>query len=198
MLQQLAAATGDDTRLRRGLRLLHAELDRAGVPDAEALSFPVNDVDKRKMPYVFAGTAGIVLAASRIQAATRDERLTEAMPRLLRGLDLKFTAFPGLCQGLSGLGLALAEHARLAADGRSRERALDVAGGLFKHAVPHASGTRFLGDRSLRLSAELWSGSAGILLFLAQLLDPREDPFFTVDGLANGARPRTPTERTDR
>ncbi|MFD8867966.1 class III lanthionine synthetase LanKC [Streptomyces sp. NPDC059590] len=183
MLQQLAHVTGDSGPLTRGMRLLHAELDRASDPLAPDLSFPVSTADRRAMPYMYSGTAGVTFAVSRYAAAVDDERLAGDLPRLLARLDSRFTAMPGLYQGLSGLGLVLAEHARLTGDTEAREAALRVAQALYTHAVPHADGTRFLGDQTLRFSAELWSGSSGVLLFLSQLLDPAPNPFFTVDAV---------------
>jgi hypothetical protein len=113
-----------------------------------------------------------------------DERLAAALPRLLSPLRTTFTVMPGLHQGLAGLGFALAGHAELTGDEDSRRDAIRVARGLFKFAVPHPTGARFLGDQLMRFSADLWSGSSGVLLFLAQLLDPRPDALFTVDALA--------------
>lgn len=187
MLEQLAGVTGDPGHLARGVRLLHAELDRATDPDCPSLTFPVSETDRRSMPYLFCGSAGLAHAVSRYLRVVDDERLAEALPRLLAPLRTTFTAQPGLYPGLAGMGFALADHAEVTGDASSRHAALRVARGLFKFAVPHSTGVRFLGDQLLRYSADLYSGSAGVLLFLDQLLDPRPDPLFTVDALARQA-----------
>lgn len=184
MLQQVAAVTGEERLLARGVRLLHAELDRATDPDAPSLIFPVSDVDRRAMPYLYCGSAGLAGTTARYLATVADERLSDALPRLLAPLRTTYTALPALLPGLSGLGLTLTEHARITGDESSRQAALRVARGLFKFAIPQGDGVRFLGDRQLRFSAELYSGSAGVLLFLDQVLSPRIDPLFTVDALA--------------
>lgn len=189
LLQQLAEVTGERAPLARGLRLLHEELDRATDPAAEGLAFPISDTDQRSVPYIFSGTAGFTHAVTRYVRATGDERLTAATPALLATLNTRFTVMAGLYQGLSGLGLMLSEHGRLCDDAAARQAAFGVARGLFKHAVPHPTGVRFLGDQLLRHSGELWSGSAGVLLFLTQLLQPRPDPFFTVDALTGTSTP---------
>lgn len=181
MLQQLAAATGDSAHLARGLRLLHAELDRESEPDGPGMLFPVSTVDKRKMPYLYCGSAGVVHVATRYLGVLDDERLTAAMPRLLAQLQLPFTLMHSLYQGMAGLGFALADRAMLTGDQAEHEAAVRVGQTLFKYAIPHVTGVRFLGDKLLRLSADLWSGSAGVLLFLSQLLDPRPDTLFSVD-----------------
>ncbi|MFK0156727.1 class III lanthionine synthetase LanKC [Streptomyces sp. NPDC090493] len=192
-LHQLASVTGDTTLLDRGLRLLHAELDRECDPESAGMSFPVSTTDKRIMPYLYCGSAGVVHVATRYLLAAEDERLAAAMPRLLRPLRTTYTVMPGLCNGLSSLGFALADRAALTGDQDDHRAAVRVGRALFKYAVPHATGVRFPGDQLLRHSADLWSGSAGILLFLTQLLHPRPDALFTID-----AHPVTGNARTDR
>ncbi len=183
-LHQLTVVTGDTSHLALGLRLLHDELDRAVDPDAPGLEFPVSATDRRSLPYLYCGSAAMVHVVTRYLRVLDDARLAEALPRLLASLRITFTVMPGLYQGLSGLGFALAEHADLTDDPAGRADAVRVARALFKFAVPHPTGVRLLGDGLLRYSADLWSGSAGVLLFLSQLLDPRPDPLFTVDALA--------------
>ncbi|MEU3049140.1 class III lanthionine synthetase LanKC [Streptomyces sp. NPDC006984] len=189
LLQQLAAVTGDADHLTRGLRLLHAELDRATDPAAPDLTFPVSAADGRVVAYLYSGSAGLAHTATRYLGLVDDERLTDALPRLLAPLHLLTTVMPGLYQGLSGYGLVLADHARITGDPATRSAAVRAARGLFKYAIPHGTGVRMLGDQSLRYSADLYSGSAGVLLFLAQLLDPRPDALFTVDALAGTPLP---------
>jgi hypothetical protein len=181
MLQQLAGVTGDERHLIRAVRLLHAELDRTSDPDAPGLVFPVSSTDRRAMPYLFAGSAGMLYATTRCVRAADDERLAQALPRLAAALRLTYTVMSGLCQGFGGLVFALADHAALTGNEASREWALRGARSVFKYALPHRTGVRFLGDQMLRYSAELWSGSAGNLLALAHVLDPRPGALFTVD-----------------
>ncbi|MFI7673262.1 class III lanthionine synthetase LanKC [Actinophytocola sp. NPDC049390] len=188
MLQQLAAVTGDDRLLDRAVRLLHEELDRASAPDAPDLAFPVSDRDSRSMPYVHCGSAGMLLVTTRCLAARDDERLQDAQERLRLRLGGPFTVMAGLYQGITGLGFALAEHARLTGDTTSAGMATRTGTALFKYAVPWEHGVRFLGEGRSRYSADLWSGSAGVLLFLHTLLEPGQDPLFTVDRLGGRQR----------
>jgi Lanthionine synthetase C-like protein/Protein kinase domain len=184
-LQQLAGVTGQQGYLRRAISLLHAELDRAVDPDAPGLLFPMSAKDGRIVPYLFSGTAGLTLAATRCLRLAEDERLAEAMPRLLLPLRQNYTIMPGLFQGLSGLVFTLAEHAVLTGEGSSESAALRGARSLFKYAIPHPTGVRVLGDQLARYSCELWSGSAGVLLALSHVLDPSRDALFTVDALVD-------------
>lgn len=185
MLHQLATVTGDARHLDRAVRLLHHELDRAVDPDARGLVFPVSTKDRRALPYLFAGSAGTAYVVTRCLNTVDDERLAEALPRMLAPLHLNYTIMPGLYQGLAGLAFVLADHARLTGDEVSRQAAIRNARGLFKYAVPHPIGVRYLGDQLLRFSGELWSGSAGVLLALTQVLTPRSDGLFAIDALDN-------------
>jgi hypothetical protein len=183
MLAQLGALTGEDGYLGRAVRLLHAELDRAIDPAAAGLLFPISATDRRAVPYLFAGSAGMVFATVRCLRAIDDERLATALPRLLAPLRLTYTVMPGLCQGLAGYAFTLADHAALTGADVSRAASVRAARSLFKFAVPHPTGVRFLGDQLLRFSTELWSGSAGVVLALTQVLDPRPDALFTADAV---------------
>ncbi|OKJ02943.1 class III lanthionine synthetase LanKC [Kitasatospora sp. CB01950] len=180
--QQFARVTGDTSLLARGVELLHAELDRATDPDATGLLFPVSTEDKRAMPYLYCGSAGLAHVATRYLRAGADERLTETLPRLLAPLHGGHTALPALYAGTAGFAFVLAEHALLTGDEASRAGAVRAARQLYKHAVPQEDGTVcFLGFGLLRYSTELWTGSAGVLLALDQVLAPRADLLFTLD-----------------
>ncbi|WP_335980900.1 class III lanthionine synthetase LanKC N-terminal domain-containing protein [Streptomyces sp. CA2R106] len=189
MLQQLDAVTGSSAGTERGVRLLHAELDRATDPDAPGLAFPISAADSRSLPYLYCGSASMAHTVVRYTRTIGDERLVQALPRLLAAARTPYTAMSGLFQGQAGLGFAAAEHARLTGDAAARDAAVRSARALYKFAVPHPTGVRFLGDQNMRFSADLWSGSAGVLLFLTQLLDPAPDPLFTVDALAAAPAP---------
>ncbi|GGQ88050.1 class III lanthionine synthetase LanKC [Kitasatospora griseola] len=182
--QQFAQITGDTSLLARGVRLLHAELDRATDPDAAGLLFPVSTEDKRAMPYLYCGSAGLVHVATRYLRTADDERLREAMPRLLAPLHGTYTVLPALFVGTAGYAFTLAEHGLLADDETSRTAAVRAARALYKHAVPYGDTVRFLGMGLQRFSTELWSGSAGVLLALDQVLNPRADLLFTLDAPA--------------
>lgn len=180
-LYHLARHTGEPRYLTAGLGLLYAELDRGlDLPDG-ALSFPDDAKSRRAMPYLYAGTAGVVTVATRYLAAAPDERLAQMMPRMLRDITKPCTIMPGLYCGLGGLVFGLAEHAGYSGDPDRRAAAVRVATGLVKYAVPGPTGVRFLGDGGHRYSAELFSGAAGVLLALHRIIVGPADQFFTLD-----------------
>lgn len=192
-LYQLWQATGDDRYHRYGARLLHRELDRAIPMPGGRLGFPDNESARRAMAYLAVGSAGVGLVLTRYLAAGLDPdgRFSMAAPGVFDYVDLCLTMEPGLYQGLAGLAYGLADHADhagAATPAAARERAIRLAAGLFKYAIPASAGrVRFLGEHMLRFSTELWSGSAGILLTLDRVLTGPRGQFFTLDQPATAA-----------
>ncbi|MBP2181807.1 class III lanthionine synthetase LanKC [Amycolatopsis magusensis] len=199
-LYYLSRFSGDPQPMRRGVELLREELDHRQPLEVDGLGFRVSDKDRRNMPYLFAGSAGFVHVLSRYLTVVRDDELATVLEGCLRSLGIRFTVSSGLFQGQAGMGLALSGAARLLDRPELADRALDSARALVKYAVPHATGVRWAGSHGQRLSAELWSGSAGVLLALHQVLEREPDPLFTLDALlpedeaapAATAAPETP------
>lgn len=184
----LGALTGDTGTLAKGRGFLETDR-RRGVLDHGGLLFPVSSKDRRLMPYLWSGSAGIGLVANRyLSRETPDLKLlaqgTQQAARCL------FTRYGGLFQGLSGLGAYWADTALWSTTDEARQQALDIATRLFLHTVPTPDGTYLHGGPGLRLSCDLGSGSAGVLLFLHQLLHGKPDALFTLDafvGTPSGA-----------
>jgi hypothetical protein len=176
----LARLADQDRRLSSGLHLLMADLNRA-VESEGGLLFPVSESDTRIMPYLYSGTAGVGIVASRFLAATGDERLAKTMPRLLAGVGNPFTYYGGLYAGMAGLGLFLHDHARRHQDEAAAAAAMRVAKRMFFYTVPHRTGSWVMGEYGLRMSGDLWFGSAGVLAFLTQFLENRTDALYTLD-----------------
>jgi tRNA A-37 threonylcarbamoyl transferase component Bud32 len=174
--------TNDEGALRRGLALLAAEAARAVPYPDRGLCLPVSGRDPRTAVDLARGSAGFALVATRFLPHA-DEALASAVHDALLPASTPLSASSGLYEGRSGLVHALAEHAALTGEAASREAAGAAAARLYCHAVEHPSGVRFHGEGSARYSAELCSGSAGVVLGLTRLLDDRTDAFFTVDHL---------------
>ncbi|MEV4175264.1 class III lanthionine synthetase LanKC [Nonomuraea sp. NPDC049709] len=180
-LYYLARLTGDREPLRRGLGLLRDELRHQLPVETGALGFRVSAADARNMPYLFAGSAGYASVLSRYLTVVEDAELAGVLARCLRYCTVRFTVGVGLFQGLAGLTLALSQSADLLGDAGLRGEAIRSGAALFKYAIPGDDGVRFVGDRFLQLSADLWSGSAGVLLAVHHLLAGTPDPLFTLD-----------------
>jgi hypothetical protein len=95
------------------------------------------------------------------------------------------TAYCGLEEGRAGLVFAAAEYAALTGDAACKAVAVAGARRLFHHAVSGPHGVRFHGEGLLRFSADLATGSAGVLLALTRLLDDLPDALFTLDAPAS-------------
>jgi hypothetical protein len=180
----LSQATGEGIHLDRGRRLLDAELARAVTLPDGALSFPDSALVRRAMPYLFTGSAGVLFTAARYLGTAPDPSLLAVIARVRQDVNKHQAAVAGLYCGLAGLGFALAEYADLTGDSQAAGESLRIGTALFKYAVPGPAGVRFHGDRTYRFSADLWSGSAGVLLFLDRLLSGRQDTLFTLDAAA--------------
>ncbi|WP_413811098.1 protein kinase domain-containing protein [Streptomyces sp. OE57] len=181
---------GDESAKRRGLDLLREEAAMADPYPGGGIGFRVSTADQRLYPYLHRGSAGFALVGARFLPVA-DENLAVAVDRAIRASTVATTVYAGLYEGHSGLVFALAEHARLTGTASGHAAAVHAAKGLFSHAVSDPSGARFHGEYLMKFTADLWSGSAGVLLALTRVLDGRADMFFTVDALldADGALP---------
>jgi len=167
--------------LRRGLRLLREELALSSPIATDALGFRASTSDTAGAPYLCSGSAGYVHVLTRYLTMSDVPELAGVLQRCLRALTGRFTVSAGLFQGLAGLGMVLGEAAGLLDRDDLAAQEITVGTALFKHAVPHQTGIRWLGDNGSRFSAELWTGSAGVLLAVSRLLTKAADPLFTLD-----------------
>lgn len=178
-LHSMYELTGDDRLFRRGMQLLQQELAYSAAMPVDGLGFKTALADRRVYPYLFAGSAGYIAVLSRYLADRPDAdfdgaaeyRAADALDRCLRVCQARFAAFPGLFSGLAGLAGTLAEVGHRLDRPDLVDAGFTSARGLFRYAVPREDGVGWLGEPGQRFSADLWSGSAGILLALQQLLE---------------------------
>jgi hypothetical protein len=121
----------------------------------------------RTMPYLDVGSVGIGLVLDEYLARRDDERFAQASRGVERAAQAPMYILPGLFSGRSGILLYLA--------GRSPSPATDPlvarqVRGLAWHALPYAGGLAFPGTGLLRLSMDLATGTAGVLLALGAAL----------------------------
>jgi len=152
--------TGDEAWLDLADTALRQDLRRC-VTTAEG-TLHVNE-GWRTMPYLGQGSAGISLVLRRYLSHRHDEELATANAAILRACTSRFYVQPGLFAGRAGMILALAP------DG-SEFAAADQIRRLAWHAVTHQGDLVFPGEQLLRLSTDLATGSAGILLALGAAL----------------------------
>jgi hypothetical protein len=125
----------------------------------------------RLMPYLSVGSAGIGLVLGEYLRHRDDEELAAAQACLRRACLGEFVLFSGLFAGRAGLIAYLSREpdpSRGTGGDAALERHLDR---LALHALTYRGHVAFPGDQLLRLSMDLATGSAGVLLALHAALD---------------------------
>lgn len=122
----------------------------------------------RSQPYLAYGSAGIGMVLLRLlHHRPHVERFARALDGIVRAASARFTVQAGLFHGRSGL-LHFLTAVELET-GRTEQTDSAIRHhieGIRAHALPYPDGLRFTGDRLLRASCDLATGSAGVLTAL--------------------------------
>ncbi|WP_371405520.1 class III lanthionine synthetase LanKC [Kribbella sp. NBC_00662] len=118
----------------------------------------------RTLPYLEEGSAGVALVLERYLRHRPSEELALALGELKRVTHCDYYVQPGLFMGRAGLLLTAA------ALGEDQATVDDLVHGLGWHAMPFEGGLAYPGNQLLRLSMDLATGSAGVLLALGAAL----------------------------
>ena len=163
---RLYEETGDPGLLDLAQTALRRDLD--ACRDMEDGTVQVADGD-RVLPYIETGSTGIGIVLRDYLAHRPDSPLAAIEPGIARACDVDFVIQPGLFNGRAGLiayltslrdaGVDLGDLDLSAVLDRQIRR-------LMWHAVSYQGHLAFPGDQLLRLSTDLASGSAGVLLAL--------------------------------
>lgn len=160
--------SGDPAWLDLAVEALHRDLDLCReAPDG---SWQV-DEGFRICPYLEIGSAGIALVAAELLQRRHDDRLAENLPALLRALRPEYVRQGELMYGRAGMMAALARV--------SARRPLPAADAVVQrhlrnlawHTVPFHGRVAFAGRYLRRLSMDLVTGGAGILLAISTVDD---------------------------
>lgn len=157
--------SGDSGYLDRAAEALRQDLRRCVTRDSGALE--VNE-GWRTMPYLDVGSVGIGMVLDEYLARRADDQFAEASAGVLRAASSTLYILPGLFSGRAGILLYLAGR-RIGAPGESVDLTTQIRA-LSWHALPYAEGTAFPGTALLRLSMDLATGTAGVLLALGAVL----------------------------
>lgn len=180
--------TGDTGFLDRAAVALRQDLRRCTVrPDG---SLQVNE-GWRSMPYLTVGSVGLGMVIDQYLGYRDDERFAEASRRIELAAQATMYVQPELFLGRAGILLYLA--------GRSPSPATDPQVAkqvryLAWHALPYAGGLAFPGSQLLRLSMDLATGTAGVLLALGAALHdaPVHAPLLAPTRRPAALTPQTP------
>jgi serine/threonine protein kinase len=118
----------------------------------------------RTLPYLEEGSAGVALVLERYLRHRPSEELALTLSELKRVTHCDYYVQPGLFMGRAGLLLTAA------ALGEDQATVDDLVHGLGWHAMPFEGGLAYPGNQLLRLSMDLATGSAGVLLALGAAL----------------------------
>jgi tRNA A-37 threonylcarbamoyl transferase component Bud32 len=175
--------------------------DLAGCVTDRHGALQVSDEGWRTLPYLGSGSGGIGMVIDQFTAHRGNEAFADAARGIRLAADSGFYVQAGLFYGRAGMisCLASARNAGQAGDdsGRAAARAIGThVDRLAWHAVRYGGGLAFSGDMLLRLSMDLGTGTAGVLLGTAAALAPHGAvlPFFarpaSLPARATGDSPR--------
>jgi tRNA A-37 threonylcarbamoyl transferase component Bud32 len=132
----------------------------------------------RTMPYLADGSVGIAFVLDDYLAYREDERFAEASARIRGAAEGQFYGQTGLFYGRAGMILYLSREHAPGTGGRDPGIASHVRR-MGWHALAYQGHLAFPGDQLLRLSMDLASGSAGVMLAIGAALhdEPVHLPF---------------------
>ncbi|MEV6850823.1 class III lanthionine synthetase LanKC [Actinoplanes sp. NPDC051411] len=149
-------ATGDSGYLELAATALRQDLRRCVTRPDGALEV---DEGWRTMPYLGEGSVGIGLVLDHYLRHRPDDEFRHASAAIARAARSPMYVQPGLFAGRAGIVAYLASR-------RDPDLSAQVRR-LAWHALPYGGGLAFPGEQLLRLSMDLATGTAGVLLALA-------------------------------
>ncbi|WP_151476128.1 class III lanthionine synthetase LanKC [Streptomyces albicerus] len=177
---RLYERSGDPTLLDLAATALRQDLRRCVV--REEGSMEVNE-GYRTMPYLADGSVGIAMVLEDYLAHRADEEFSTAAEAIRKAARASFYIEPGLFDGLAGMILHLSRpHPPGIAAARDPVVA-DHVRRLARHACLLDGRLAFPGEQLMRLSMDLATGGAGVLLALGAAFhsQPAGLPFLTAD-----------------
>ncbi|GGM63176.1 serine/threonine protein kinase [Longimycelium tulufanense] len=161
--------TADPAWLAAADQALHRDLDECTErPDG---TWQVRDGALRTLPYLEVGSAGIALVLGELATLAPAAGAVSMLDALLRSCRAGFVSQPGLFLGRAGLVAALTATARRRRDPRDEQLVWQHLRQLGWFAIPYRDGIAFPGNQLRRLSMDVGTGNAGVLLALAHALD---------------------------
>jgi hypothetical protein len=182
--------TGADTLLDLAATALRQDLRRCVRREGTGALHV--DEGWRSLPYLAQGSVGIGLVLRRYLAHHDDDELREAAEAVRRACLSVLYVQAGLFNGRAGIVTFLSDG-RLGPEGSADPEVDAQIARLGWHAFDHAGGVAFAGDQLRRLSMDLATGSAGVLLALgaARADHPVHLPFLGSYGTSGPARAAT-------
>jgi hypothetical protein len=178
---------GDPALLDYARTALRQDLRRCVVRDDGAM-----DVNEgwRTMPYLADGSVGIGLVLCDYLAHREEEQFSAAAAMIGRTAECPFYIEPGLFWGRAGMIVCLSRAYSPATAAQDPVVASHIRR-LAWHATTYKGHLAFPGEELLRLSMDLATGTAGVLLAMGSALhdQPVELPFLPAAAAERGAKP---------
>ena len=185
-LVRLYESVGDESLLDAARLALNEDLNHCRVADAGAMHV---DDGFRLLLYLSSGAIGVGVALGAYLAHCESPRFCDALASIRRTCDIDFCLFPGLFDGRAGV---IAGISLMDAPGPRRERRITrQLDQLQWHLVDHDGGVAVPGEGLVRLSMDLATGAAGVLLATHAAITGGEEvlPFVrTADAAPNSAQ----------
>jgi tRNA A-37 threonylcarbamoyl transferase component Bud32 len=174
---RLYEQTSDPRLLDTAATAIRQDLRRCLLRDDGSLE--VNE-GWRTMPYVADGSVGIGMVLDEYLAHRKDNQLEESLAAISRAARGQFYIEPGLFYGRAGM-ITYLSRGHTAGSACSDPTVAAHIRRLDWHAINHHGNVAFPGEQLLRLSMDLGSGSAGVLLALGAAMhdEPVHLPFLS-------------------
>ncbi|MFC1411404.1 class III lanthionine synthetase LanKC [Streptacidiphilus sp. N1-12] len=165
----------DPAQLDLAATALRAELTHCRTSPQGAVNLQDGS---RLLPYLGGGSGGVGLVIGQYLRYRHDEQFAQALQGTLLAARAPFVIHSNLFNGRAGLIALLARHRADPAAEAALQRHLRL---LSWHAIPHRDGLAFPGEQLLRLSMDVATGTAGVLLALCAA----DGPDLELPGLAD-------------
>ncbi|MFG3490113.1 class III lanthionine synthetase LanKC [Streptomyces sp. NPDC047972] len=166
---RLYERTRDSALLDLAAEALHDDLSRCVRGASGTLQV---DEGWRTMPYLGAGSVGIGMVIDDYLLHRHDDALDRARREIVQAAQATFYAQPGLFRGVAGMVLHLA-RTNVGGPGTTPEDVRRQVDCLSWHAMAYRGRLAFPGEQMMRLSMDLSTGTAGVLLALSSALGDR-------------------------
>ncbi|MBH5318640.1 class III lanthionine synthetase LanKC [Paenibacillus sp. GSMTC-2017] len=197
-LLYLYKASGEEKYMELGEAALAFELSFAKEIEEGHTIIPrglVFESENVLSHYWIDGSAGVATVLLRYWVVTQKETYRHQLDNLATDTCKKYTNFPSLFQGSSGLGNFLLDFYQFTGDDRYLHAAHRIANGVLLYQLEKPEGIAFPGEQLMRISVDFATGSSGIALFLHRLAhsDQKLGNFnFTLDELIINANLEQP------
>jgi tRNA A-37 threonylcarbamoyl transferase component Bud32 len=166
MFLDLYGKTGDVALLDLAESALDQDLSRCVLRDDGSLHV---DEGWRTMPYLAEGSVGIGMVLDRFLSHRAVEHFAEAASAVRKAAEAEFYIQAGISRGVAGMILYLGCSSRTESSRTDPSIAAQLRR-LARYAVVYEDGLAFPGEQLLRLSMDLLTGTAGVMLALGAAL----------------------------